>query len=234
MKWNKYLSVTVLTSGFLLSSMSAQANVLTYDTWTTNSGDSPNYIFTIDDSTAGKFNYNLTIDPWNAEALGLFVDFGNEDVGNAAAVGLVDTTVIVPGGSGVSLFATDTSSNNCGGGCTLSGLNPSLIAPDGEWELVFRLGDSGYQGQQTFSWVTNSFGLGLSDFGLVGVRSQVFCTGTDLLPGDQSSCDGSDKSYSSTPSTPPPNNSVPEPSTLLLFCFGLAGLVYSRRQVLKV
>lgn len=233
MKWNKYLNMTVLASGFLLSSMPVQANVLTYDTWTTNSGGSPNYIFTIDDSTAGKFNYNLTIDPWNAEALGLFVDFGNQDVGNAAAVGLVDTTTVVPGGSGVSLFATDTSSNNCGGGCTLSGLNPSLIAPDGEWELVFRLGDQGYQGQQTFSWVTNSFGLGLSDFGLVGVRSQVFCSGTDLLPDDQSSCGGSDKSYSSTPNTPP-NNSVPEPSTLLLFCFGLAGLLYSRRQVLKV
>ena len=245
MRGHKCLSLGMLMFGLLFSSMSVQANVLTYDAWTTNGGGSPNYILTIDDSTAGKFNYSLTIDPWNAQALGLFVDFGSEPdpiIDSVVDVGFADTSAANGfGGLKANLYNINTASASCGSGCNLNGL-PKAVK-NNPWEMVFRFDDNGGCNlQQSFSWVTNSFGLGLSDFGLIALRSQVYCDNGGLLPDDQSGCGGSDKSYSSilgtisTISTNPPLippssiNSVPEPATLLLFCFGLFGVVYSRRH----
>jgi hypothetical protein len=236
MKANNCLSLGMLMLGVLFTSMSVQGNVLTYDTWTSNELGSPNYILTIDDSTAGKFNYNLTIDPWNAQALGLFVDFGSADpspIGSVADVGFADTSAANGYGSlEARLYNINSSSTSCGSGCKINGL-PNAIK-NNQWEMVFRFGENGGNNlQQSFSWVTNTFGLGLSDFGLVALRSQVYCNDGGLLPDDQSSCEGSDKSYSSTstPGIPPSTFSVPEPATLLLFCFGLFGMVFSRRQL---
>lgn len=171
----------------------AKATIV-YENWITNEGESGNYIFTIEhDEINNQIHYNFTVDPWNAEGLGVFIDLG--DVTMPASVGLTN----VSPANQVQLWATDTTSNDCGNGCTLNGLNPPLDDPDGEWELVFRLGSQGWDEIQTFSWTTDDFGFDdLSNFGLVGVRSQQLCSGDGTLENGNENCTGSDKSYSST------------------------------------
>jgi hypothetical protein len=130
------------------------------------------------------------------------------------------------------VFATDTSSDNCGNGCNLNGLTlPALVG--GDWELVFSLGDTGFDSIQTFSWTTSNFGLTESALGVVGIRSQVLCSGTDLLPGSQQNCGDSDKSYSisGVHFNDDPKVTIPEPATLALLGLGLFGITVTRRRI---
>lgn len=192
-----------------------------YNSWTTNEGDSGNYILTVTDQGAGNFNFNLTVDPWNAEALGVFVDLGNYNFDAAPSVTSSSSspTSLNPA---VELFATDTTDNGCGNGCNLDGLSPPVATPDGQWEMVFRLGGQGYDGVQTFEWaVAGLTDIAESDFGLVGIRAQQLCDAGSTLP--NGSCTGSDKSYGSV-------QVVPIPAAAWLFGSGLAGLAGIARR----
>lgn len=62
----------------------ASATVI-YNSWTSNDSQTGNYILTIN-ASGGFFNYNLTVNPWNAEALGLFIDLGAVTVGTGATL----------------------------------------------------------------------------------------------------------------------------------------------------
>lgn len=206
----------ILLLATLALSAQAQATIV-YNSWTSNEPPSANYIFTVD-HVGNQFSYNLTVTPWNAEALGVFIDLGNVLIGT---VGLTD---INPSNQ-VALYAQDAVANgntyDCGLGCNLQ-VNqlPALIGND--WELVFRLGSQGFDGIQTFSWKTNDFGLSLTDFGLVGIRAQQQCSGNNTIPSTTSAgnCDGSDKSYGYGSTL-----EIPEPNALALFSLALLSLL---------
>src|SRR5262245_6342664 len=113
----KELKKIAAAAVFLLAPAVSPATVV-FDTWTSNDPVAGNYIVTITD-VGSQFDVNVTVNPWNAEVLGLFLDFGNATVGSAGALGLTDVS---PTGQ-VSVFAIDTADPGCGMGCNLNGLS---------------------------------------------------------------------------------------------------------------
>jgi hypothetical protein len=236
LKMNKTLS-TLIGSSVLVAGTSvmmlapAQAASLNYNTWTTNEGDSGNYILTVTESqTAGFFDVELTVNPWNAEALGLFIDWGNFTITDSTIQNI--TTSPTTGGA-ITVFATDTTSDSCGAGCNLNGLDNSgliLPQPDGEWEWVLRLANQGFDGIQTFNFQMATNGATLANWGTVAIRAQQLCSGTNTLDNGDAGCGGSDKSFSSTPNHGQP---VPEPGTtaaLGLFALTSLGLLKKAKK----
>ena len=221
-------AVFAATVGSLALAAGYAEAIRTYNTWSSNVTPNGNYILTITDTGATNlFNWNLTVSPWNAEALGLFVDLGDVDIPIPASVPL---TGVDPAGK-VVVVATDTLSEDCGNGCNLEGNGLGLPAlGGGDWELVFRLAENGYDGIQTFSWTTPDFGLTEDAFGVVGIRAQQLCPAGTTLPG--TGCNDSDKAWGNPVPIKPGEdpNGVPEPGVLMLLGAGLIGLTAIRRR----
>lgn len=208
---------SVAATGVMAMATSAQAGEIRYDTWSTNKGISGNYQLTVND-TGGRFNFDLTVDPWNAEAFGLFVDFGEN-----SAAGAID----LQGGANVTGAWSNVSGDSCGGnGCNVGGLSNSYTSDfDGTWGLVFRFGQRGFDSLQSFSWSTAMMGVGLEDFGMVAVRAQNLCSGDNTLDDGVADCGGSDKSFGFSSPIP-----VTEPGMLGLMGLSLVMLGFRRRK----
>ena len=217
MKTVKGFWQSVAAAGVMAMTASAQAGEIRYDTWSTNEGISGNYQLTVNDD-GGRFNFDLTVDPWNAEAFGLFVDFGEK-----SAAGAID----LQGDSTVTGAWSNLDKDKCGGnGCNVNGLSNHYTSDfDGEWGLVFRFGEPGFEGLQSFSWSTAMMGVGLDDFGLVAVRAQNLCSGDNTLDDGDNGCGDSDKSFGFSSPIP-----VTEPGMLGLMGLGLVMLGLRRRK----
>lgn len=189
-----------------------------------------NYQLTVT-AVGTSFNWQLTVNPWNAEALGLFVDFGDVEIPNTfttAGITNISTTPTV--GVPVTLFAQDTAAGDCGPGCNLNGspLEP-LAVPDAQWELVFRLGAQGFDGVQTWNFTTPDFGLTEADFGIVAIRAQQLCPADTTLPGGIENCGGSEKVWAGPNGELPPSL-ISAPGSLALLGAGLLALGVTRRK----
>lgn len=221
--WAALALVTVATT--------APASVVFQD-WRSVNSVPGNHRLTVTD-TGTSFEWTLSVTPWNAEALALFVDLGAVDMPTSVPI-----TNLIPSAP-VQLVGRDSSASTCGTGCNLNGLDlPALAGND--WELVFRLGSTGFDGIQTYSWLTPDFGLGEGDIRLVGVRAQQLCGPGEVLP--KGDCGGSDKAWAwpttdrgpdrfppTTVNLPPPPG-VPAPGGLaLVLVAGVAAGLMRRR-----
>ncbi len=198
----------------------AVAGMITWgpSSWVTNEGGSPNYVLSISGEGTNIWQFDFAIDPWNAEALNLYLDFGEVTMGSVGILGNSSVSVV-----------TDTNQDN------LQGLKPPLYSPDLDWELAFSLGSTGYEGIQSFSWQLSGTTLSSIEWQggwLAGARAQVFCSGSDLLPTASQSCNDSDKSYGygvyggGVTSV----SNVPLPATAWLFATGVAALMGVRAK----
>lgn len=244
MSFKRAFGHVAAAAALALGAASASAAVV-FDTWTSNAdANTPQANIKVTVTKNGSnFDWILTVNPWNAEALGLFVDFGNVTMPSLVSITNVVTTPT--SGGTVALFAKDTTSDDCGSGCNLNGSPPEpVLNPDNQWELVFRLGTSGYEGIQTWNWRTEDFGLDESAFKLMAYRTQVNCPAGSTLPGS-TNCTGSQKGYGFPTDNGggpangngngggPANgggNGVPEPATLGLIGLGMLAIGALRRR----
>ena len=84
------------------------AHAIVIDTWTSNDADTGNYSLEITQGS-GLLNFALTIDPWNAEALGVFIDLGDVDITDTTLSNISSS----PNTGSILLYANDTTSNTC-------------------------------------------------------------------------------------------------------------------------
>ena len=190
------LFVGTISLWFTSLALAGVVNVKTFSQWLPGSENHGSYqleVFDYDDpEKTDTLGISLTVDPWNAEALGLYLDFG-ELTSNQPSISSVSTS---PAVSTVSLYAINSDDHTCGPrGCNINGDVANDLSVEGfDWELIFTLGTSGFEGIQSFSWDVVGSGLSSSNLALAAIRAQNLCEPGATLSG-VSDCDGSDKTY---------------------------------------
>lgn len=229
-RWGTIRSLVALVA-LLCLPITSRGAVL-FDSWTSNSSLTGSYVVTVQhNQDTSTWDFVFTVDPWDAEGLGLFIDLGDFDLTDTPVLSGVSWEPYVTAGR-VNIQKTDSSSSACGSGCNINGLNPPLADPDDQWEFVFRLGRRKYDGIQTFNFSVNDSalaGISDSDWGLIAVRGRQVCPSGSTHPDDEDDCDfNGDKAYA-TGTVVPDFDEVPVPGTSLLLGLGLVLLARARK-----
>lgn len=211
----------------LSSSVGAQATSVSWalNDWKTNENGSGNYQIIIDNIGTSTWDFYLTVDPWNAEAIGFGLELGDIDLGalTLSNVTPLDSIKMYVNTEDLSPKPILNSMENLIDG----------MAKDNEWELLFALGNKGWDGIQTFSWSVTGVALAeiaLNDVPwLAAVRAQQYCSGDSLNTGngEGTNCGGSDKSWAYGEGD---ITTTPLPAAAWLFGTALAGIAGLRAR----
>ncbi|MGF1764401.1 hypothetical protein [Aliivibrio kagoshimensis] len=187
------------------------ANVISITDWLDTDTPTANYFYSIDDSNAGRFSFDISVPVMDADILGIAFAIEGTTY-NANTINIQNFTAIAKDGSqstsptGAFYMSSGGNGSSCGAGCNFNGIStPSLF------DVILRVGSNGGSNSNwihTIRFDIDALGLTLADFTAVGVRSQ------SVLGNN------SDKAYAltaaSTSSTP-----ISEPSTAFLLFFPL-------------
>lgn len=154
----KKFCVKVLFTSLCLVTMSAQAVMISYDSWVYNSSNEVDWLVTIDDtSNAGQFTFNVGIG--DTSLLGDIIGFGF-DTGVDYGVSVLDNI------TNYSAYAF----NDCSSSCNWNGTGASDL------DYSFSVGSNGAGSDfvTSFSFGLDDFGVALSEdtFSLVAIRAQ--------------------------------------------------------------
>ena len=230
-RWGTIRSLVALVT-LLCLPITSHGAVL-YDSWTSNSSPTGSYVVTVQhNQDTSTWDFVFTVDPWDAEGLGLFIDLGDFDLTDTPVMTGTSWEPYLTDGR-ITLYDTDADTKLCGSGCNINNLNPPLADPDDEWEFVFRLGRRKYDGIQTFNFSVNDSalaGVTDSDWGLIAVRGRQVCPSGSTYPDDEDDCDfNGDKAYA-TGAVVPDFDEVPVPGTCFLLGLGLVLLARTRTE----
>ncbi|MGF1685733.1 PEP-CTERM sorting domain-containing protein [Photobacterium japonica] len=224
------LSLLALCGSMVATSVSAGEIIIT--NWQDTSAPTAGYTYSINDNTAGRFTFNISVPQTDADILAVAFNTDGATEYTSANLDVMNFSAIArSGGPAVAPTNTFFNTSNCGAGCNFNGsVDP---AP---FDVILRVGN---QGSPLTDWYYDvsfdiaDLGLSLNDFIAVGIRGQsVLGSGSDKAFQEIPECPNTRAGVTRDcpPSGPP---QVPEPASFGLFLMGMAGVGWGIRRQRK-